>query len=172
MLAFALAVAVVLSAAGWLFMALHRGPHIAMPNSIMGIQKIDTPAAQQAIAAIKDRANKIGVEAQAGLYGTSQTQPSIVVLTVISRTSLSPDELMGDFTAGAVDPSNNFKLNLLAVTRSTHDGATFICAPLLAQVNRTVCVWKDDRVLGFVGERDLAVNPMDLTSIIRTAVES
>jgi hypothetical protein len=163
------AVAVAVIGGGWFY--LHRGPHITMPEAIMGIQKMDTPAAQIVEAGIRDRGKQLGLDAHAGLYGTSQAQPSIVVVTIASRASISADDLMREFSASAVNPNNSFKLNLLAVTRSTHDGADFICAPIIGQVNRSMCVWKDGKVLGVVGESELAVDPMTLTSIVRSAVE-
>ena len=63
------------------------------------------------------------------------------------------------------------QINLLSVTQRTRDGATFICGLVLKGPQTSVCVWKDDRLYGFVAERELSADPMELTAAVRMAVE-
>jgi hypothetical protein len=166
------AVVVAIAAAGGIYLATRGGARIVMPDSIIGIQKIDTPAARQAVAEIRSEASKRGWKSDAALYGYSETRPSIVVMTIVTHPSESPDTLISAFSAGASNSGNGrFRLNLRATSKSIRDGATVICAPVLGASRGAVCMWEDDKVLGFVAERDLSVNPMDLTSVIRSAVE-
>jgi len=165
------AIVVALGAAYGAFKITHGGSHIAMPDSLVGINKITTPAAQQAVGTIQAAATKRGWEADVAIYGYSEIKPTLVVLTIASHVSETPQELMSDFTSSAVDPSNRFQLNLLSISQQTRDGASFICAPVLTGTPTSVCVWKDDRVYGFVAERGLSMPPMDLTAAVRTALE-
>jgi hypothetical protein len=165
------AVFVAIGVAAGIYLATHGGPRISMPDSIIGINRLDSPAAQQVVTAMRDAAKAHGWKGDAALYGYSQTQPSIVVLTVAARVSETSNQLMNEFAAGAASANNRFRLNLLASSQTTRDGATVICAPIVGRVRGAVCMWRDDHVLGFVAERDLSVDPVDLTAVVRTSVE-
>ena len=172
-MAVAAAVVAALVIAAGVYLATRGRAHIAMPTSIIGIQKIDTPEAQQVVADLRDQATKRGWKSEAALYGYSQTDPNMVVMTISAHLSEGSDTLMKDFSASASRAgSGRLRVNLHRTSRTSRGGATVICAPFYGGTKGAVCMWEDRSVLGFVAERGLSVDPTALTAVVRSAVES
>jgi hypothetical protein len=161
--------AFVLGFFAWHTLFHHDG--LSLPDSVAGMQKIESPALAPAVDQLRAQAESLGMTGDAAIYGTGDT-PAFMVLVVegVPGSGQSPDAIFQGFATGFASSG----AASLGPVRQGGDGTyTTYCARMRGAIPGGLCMWSDQQLVGFVLYPGQSVgSTQTLTGSVRTATES
>jgi hypothetical protein len=121
---------------------------LTMPESIAGISRDHSAAAQRIEAEAKQGFGQNGIRTEGAAYGVGG--PEYFVIAAADASS-DPDETFQGYADGFATGSHGqatVDVDARATTQS--EGTTYICADVTGGVSGQLCVWQTDHVTGFV----------------------
>jgi hypothetical protein len=153
----------------WHTLFHHDG--LSLPDSVAGMERIESPAMAPAVDQLRAQAKSLGVTGDAAIYGTGDTPAFLVlVLEGVPGSGQSPDAIFQGFATGFAS-SGSASLDHV---RQGGDGTyTTYCARMRGSIPGGLCMWSDQQLVGFVLYPGQSVGSTEtLTESVRTATES
>lgn len=148
-----------------------RTPHVTMPASLVGMNRIESPETHDFESRITALGRSQGVGWKAAVYGYPPSAPSFFVLAAPGTPPEPSAETFRLFAAGFSAASAS-KVDLDALSTRARGGSEFVCAPTQGRMHGTLCEWNDGNTIGFVFSfHDHVEQTLDLSAVVRTAVE-
>jgi hypothetical protein len=121
---------------------------LTMPESIAGISRDHSAAAQRIEAEAKQGFGQNGIRTEGAAYGVGG--PEYFVIAAADASS-DPDETFQGYANGfATGSHGQATVDVDARATTQRDGATYICADVTGGVSGQLCLWQTDHVTGFV----------------------
>ena len=149
-----------------------REGSVALPESFGGLGRMENAQTELIVNAFHDQLDRLHVEGDIAMYGAGIPTAALVWIrdAAAPTTDAAFDRFATGFdsgigAAGSLDGSRK--------TIESHDGVTYVCAPLASDVSGTICMWQDQDVFwllfdfsggSFEGGQALAEGAQDAAS--------
>jgi hypothetical protein len=156
------------------YLHFFSGSAVHLPESISGMDRIDTPQVDQVLDQARTAMSGANVTVDAAVYGLNQ-QPSMIVLLLTGKGLEGQDssQFFQAFSSGFTSTGGNVRIDVSPDPEHGSDGIDYTCARIRGSFSGGLCMWDDDAATGFVLTFDQGVRPTaDLSSEVRAAVES
>jgi hypothetical protein len=135
-------VLVTLAAIGIAVWWVSREGAVALPERFGGMTKMENAQTELVVDAFHHQLDSMGVKGDIAMYGAGLPTAALVWIrdAAAPTTDAAFDQFATGFDsgiggAGSLDGSRK--------TVETHDGVTYVCAPLVSDVSGTICMWQD-----------------------------
>jgi hypothetical protein len=119
-----------------------REGSVALPERFGGMTKMENAQTELVVNAFHHQLDTMGIEGDIAMYGAALPTAGLVWIrdAAAPTTDAAFDQFATGFdsgigAAGSLDGSRR--------TVETHDGVTYVCAPLVSDVSGTICMWQD-----------------------------
>jgi hypothetical protein len=172
-LVFKIVAAVAAAALGFFAWQTLTHHELRLPDTVAGMQKIESPALDSAIEELRAQAKAIGASGDAAIYGQNGV-PVFIVLVIEGKSAegQSADLIFQQFSTGFAS-SGSTSVDTAHLRRGTDGVATTTCARLRGSASGAMCMWVDPKQVGFVLYPGQSIDSTQtLTASIRSATES
>jgi hypothetical protein len=172
-LVFKIVAAVAAAALGFFAWQTLTHRELRLPDSVAGMQKIESPALDSAIEGLRAQAKAMGASGDAAIYGQSDV-PSFIVLVISGNAAegQSTDLIFQQFAAGFAS-SGSASVDTVHLRRGSDGSAMTTCTRMRGAATGGLCMWVDPKLVGFVLYPGQSIDSTQaLTATIRAATES
>ena len=144
----AILVGIVAAIVGYVAVGALFKTDLTMPESIAGIPRQHSAAAQQLEEQAHNGFGQSSVRTEAAAYGSGD--PEYFVIAAADASS-DPDQTFQGYADGfATGAHGEATVGVEARATTQDDGATYVCADVTGAVSGQLCLWQTDDVTGFV----------------------
>lgn len=141
-------VSLVAAAAGYLGVQYLMGSNLSLPDSVAGAQRLTDPASQRFERDTADQGDRYGIDAEAGVYGSSLA-PAFFVILVDAAAVETTDELFDSLVAGFAKAGAD--VDDAGAKSGTRGASDYRCVSAIAGPETAVaCMWRDEGNVGIV----------------------
>jgi hypothetical protein len=141
----ALVVVLSLAAVAGVYLLMHRGTTVELPESFGGLTQIHNPQVESALELFRSQAEGESISADMGIYGQAGT-PSVALAWVADAGVPNADAAFTEFAGGFNDGLATGSLDTSRRTTETIDGVQYLCAPVSGAPASNVCMWQKDGI--------------------------